>query len=84
MAVALDNLKIQIQHNLADLGTWLPIEFELVSTKLDGPCAVDRFLAALAEAVKVEAVKAEAGTKVRAGGVDPEAVEARINGGAAG
>ena len=46
---------------------------ELVYTKMDAPCAHDRFLAAFCEAVK-----AEAEAKLRAGGVDPDAVRARL------
>jgi putative hydrolases of HD superfamily len=71
-AVAIDNLEVQLQHNLADLATWLPLEHELVYTKMDGPCAHDRFLAAFCEAVK-----ADAETKLRAGGIEPETVRAR-------
>ena len=72
-AVAIDNLEVQIQHNQADLATWLPLEHELVYTKMDAPCAHDRFLAAFSEAVK-----AESEAKLRDGGVDPEAVRARL------
>jgi putative hydrolase of HD superfamily len=71
-AVAIDNLEVQLQHNLADLATWLPLEHELVYTKMDGPCAHDRFLAAFCEAVK-----ADAETELRAGGIEPETVRAR-------
>jgi putative hydrolases of HD superfamily len=71
-AVAIDNLEVQIQHNLADLATWLPLEHELVYTKMDGPCAHDRFLA-----VFCEAVKADAEAKLRAGGIEPEAARTR-------
>jgi putative hydrolases of HD superfamily len=71
-AVAIDNLEVQLQHNLADLATWLPLEHELVYTKMDGPCAHDRFLAAFCEAVK-----ADAETKLRAGGIEPETARAR-------
>ena len=72
-AVAIDNLEVQIQHNQADLSTWLPLEHGLVYTKMDGPCAHDAFLTAFCEAVK-----ADAETKLRAGGFDPEAVKARL------
>jgi putative hydrolases of HD superfamily len=62
-AVAIDNLEVQIQHNQADLATWLPLEYELVYTKMDCPCAHDAFLAAFCEAVK-----AQAEDRMRAGG----------------
>jgi hypothetical protein len=43
-ATALDNLEVQIQHNLADFGTWEPIEYDLVYTKMDARCLPDRAL----------------------------------------
>ena len=41
---ALDHLEVQMQHNLADLGTWEEVEYDLVYTKMDRHCAHDRFL----------------------------------------
>ena len=64
-AVAIDNLEVQIQHNLADLSTWLPLEHDLVYTKMDRPCAHDAFLAAFCEAVKVDVGSQAAGGRVR-------------------
>lgn len=72
-ASALDHLEVQIQHNLADLETWAPIEYDLVYTKMDRACAHDRFLAGLCEAVK-----AQAEAKMRAGGVDVDEVKRRL------
>ena len=72
-AVAIDNLEVQIQHNQADLATWLPLEHEVVYTKMDRPCAHDGFLAAFCEAVK-----ADSEAKLRDAGVDPQAVKARL------
>lgn len=72
-AGALDHLEVQLQHNRADLATWLPLEHELVYTKMDRHCAHDGFLAAVCAAVKDEAE-----AKLRAGGVDVEAVKARL------
>lgn len=72
-AVAIDNLEVQIQHNRADLATWLPLEHGLVYTKMDRPCGHDGFLAAFCEAVK-----AEAEAKMRKGGVDVDAVKAAL------
>jgi putative hydrolase of HD superfamily len=74
VAVALDHLEVQIQHNLADLATWEPVEYGLVYTKMDAACAFDPFLVALCEAVK-----AGAEAKMRAGGVDPERVKAGLS-----
>jgi putative hydrolase of HD superfamily len=72
-ATALDHLEVQVQHNLADFSTWEPIEYELVYTKMDGPCAVDPFLAAFCTAVKEQAER-----KMASGGIDPVAVRQRL------
>jgi putative hydrolase of HD superfamily len=73
LASALDHLEVQIQHNLADLKTWTPVEYDLVYTKMDAACAHDPFLAALCDAVK-----AQAEAKMRAGGIDVDAVKRRL------
>lgn len=72
-ASALDQLEVQIQHNLADLSTWTPIEYDLVYTKMDRHCAYDPFLADLCEEIK-----ADAETKMRAGGIDVDAIKRRL------
>jgi len=72
-ASALDHLEVQIQHNLAALATWEPIEHELVYTKMDHACAVDPFLEALCEAVK-----SQAEAKMTAGGIDVAEVKRRV------
>ncbi len=72
-ANALDHLEVQIQHNAADLGSWEPIEYGLVYTKMDASCAVDPFLAALCVAVKEAAEQ-----KLTAGGVDVQKVKAGL------
>jgi putative hydrolase of HD superfamily len=72
LARALNHLEVQIQHNLADLATWEPVEYALVYTKMDASCAFDPLLADLCQAVK-----AEAEAKMAAGGVDVEAVKRR-------
>jgi putative hydrolase of HD superfamily len=76
-ATALDHLEVQVQHNLADFATWEPVEYDLVYTKMDGPCAVDPFLAAFCGVVKEQAER-----KMRAGGVDPAAIVQRLAAGA--
>lgn len=73
LVAALDQLEVQIQHNLADLATWEPVEYELVYTKMGDRCAHDPFLAELCAAVR-----AAAEDKMRAAGVDPAAVRARL------
>jgi putative hydrolase of HD superfamily len=72
-ANALDNLEVQIQHNLADFQTWEPIEYDLVYTKMDKRCAHDAFLTELCDAVK-----AQAETKMTAAGIDVNSIRARI------
>jgi putative hydrolase of HD superfamily len=73
-ATALDHLEVQVQHNLADFSTWEPIEYDLVYTKMDGPCAVDPFLAAFCKAVKEQAER-----KMQAGGIEPAAIRQRLD-----
>ena len=72
-ARALDNLEVQVQHNLADLDTWEAIEYDLVYTKMDAACRHDAFLHAFCEAVK-----GDGEAKMKAGGVDVEAVRRRV------
>ncbi|MEO1017837.1 MAG: HD domain-containing protein [Pseudomonadota bacterium] len=68
-AQAIDKLEVQIQHNIADLEHWIPVEFELAFTKLQQPCLHDKFLTAFALSVE-----AQAETKLRAHGVDIDTV----------
>ena len=70
---ALDNLEVQIQHNFADLSTWEEIEFDLVYTKMDNPCAHDSFLKQLCDGVK-----AEAENKMKQEGINPQEIKQRI------
>jgi len=70
---ALDHLEVQVQHNLADLSTWEPVEHGLVYTKMDERCAHDAFLRQL-----LVGVRTAAEIKMREGGVDLAAVRARI------
>ncbi len=72
-ATALDHLEVQIQHNLAGMESWTPIEYDLVYTKMDRHCAFDPFLAALCEGVKDDAE-----AKMRKAGVDVDAVKRRL------
>jgi putative hydrolase of HD superfamily len=74
-AGALDQLEVQIQHNLADIGTWTPIEYDLVYTKMDQACAHDSFIAALCDAVKDDSE-----AKMRAAGIDVDGVKQRLGG----
>lgn len=64
-ANALDKLEVQVQHNLADFSTWETVEYGLVYSKMDGPCAHDAFLRAFCEAVKEDAEQ-----KMTSAGID--------------
>jgi putative hydrolase of HD superfamily len=77
-AKALDNLEVQIQHNLADFSTWEEIEYDLVYTKMDEPCSHDSFLREVCDAVK-----AEAEIKMEKDGVNPQKIKQRIKKGSA-
>ncbi|MGJ3262840.1 MAG: HD domain-containing protein [Salinarimonas sp.] len=70
-ARALDHLEVQLQHNLAALETWEPVELGLVYSKMDGPCAHDATLRALAGAIR-----ARAEAKLAAAGHDVAALRA--------
>jgi putative hydrolase of HD superfamily len=72
-AGALDHLEVQAQHNLADIGTWTPIEYDLVYTKMDQACAYDPFVAAFCEAVKDQSE-----AKMRAAEIDVDGVKRRL------
>jgi putative hydrolases of HD superfamily len=73
-AKALDNLEVQMQHNLAELETWNEDEFSLVHTKMDRYCEHDAFLRTLCDAVK-----ADAEAKWRASGIDPARIRAQAS-----
>ncbi len=77
-AKALDNLEVQIQHNLADFSTWEEVEYDLVYTKMDEPCSHDYFLREICDAVKTEAE-----IKMKKGGVNPQKIIQRIKKGSA-
>lgn len=71
-AGALDNLEVQLQHNLADFSTWEEVEYGLVYNKMEKPCAHDAFLLAMSAAIQQQAER-----KMLSAGVDVEAVKAR-------
>lgn len=74
-AGALDHLEVQVQHNLADMSSWTPIEYDLVYTKMDQACAYDPFISTFCEAVKEQSE-----VKMRAAGVDVDGVKRRLDG----
>lgn len=71
-AGALDNLEVQLQHNLADFSTWEEVEYGLVYNKMDKPCAHDSFLRAMSAAIKQQAEQ-----KMLSAGIDVKAVKAQ-------
>ena len=64
-ARALDHLEVQLQHNLAGVGTWEPIEHDLLYVKMDDRCAYDPALREM-----VRAVRAQAEAKLADSGLD--------------
>ena len=68
-AKALDDLEVQLQHNLAELDTWEEVEYELVYTKMDPHCRHDAFLRRLCETIKRDAE-----AKLERGGLDVERI----------
>jgi len=72
-AGALDNLEVQLQHNLADFSTWEEIEYGLVYNKMEKPCAHDAFLRAMSTAIQQQAEQ-----KMLSAGVDVESVKAGL------
>jgi putative hydrolase of HD superfamily len=72
-ARALDHLEVQAQHNLAAFSSWLPIEQDLVYSKMTERCAHDPFLTAFCEAIR-----SQAEDKMAAAGVDVAAVKERV------
>ena len=71
-ARALDHLEVQVQHNLASVDTWEPIEHDLVYTKMDDRCEHDQALREMAQAVRAQAER-----KLAEGGFDISALRAR-------
>ena len=65
-AGALDNLEVQIQHNLADFSTWTEAEYALIYDKIEQPSAYDPFLSAFCKAIQ-----AAAEDKLKQAGVRP-------------
>ena len=74
LAKALDNLEVQIQHNHSDFSSWEEIEYDLVYTKMDGPCSHDSFLRKLSNEVKTQAED-----KMEKNGVDLQEIRQRIS-----
>lgn len=54
---AIDSLEALIQHNISDLSTWIPIEYELNKTYADDKVAFSAYLKAFREEVRKDTFK---------------------------
>ena len=54
---AIDGLEALIQHNISDLSTWIPKEYELNKTYADDKVAFSEYLKALREEVRKDTLK---------------------------
>lgn len=54
---AIDSLEALIQHNISDLSTWIPKEFDLNLTYADDKVAFSDYLKNLREAVREDTIK---------------------------
>ena len=54
---AIDSLEALIQHNISDLSTWIPREFELNKTYADDKVAFSDYLTALREEIRRDTLK---------------------------
>ncbi len=54
---AIDSLEALIQHNISDLSTWIPREFELNKTYADDKVAFSDYLTALREEIRKDTLK---------------------------
>jgi len=72
VANALDKLEVQLQHNHADISTWEEIEYDM-SYMMDKHVLFDPVLKELKDQIEHEAEE-----KMRAAGVDVDAVKQRV------
>jgi putative hydrolase of HD superfamily len=54
---AIDGLEALIQHNISDLSTWIPKEYELNKTYADDKVAFSEYLKALREEIRKDTMK---------------------------
>jgi len=54
---AIDGLEALIQHNISDLSTWIPKEYELNQTYADDKVAFSEYLKALREEIRKDTLK---------------------------
>ena len=54
---AIDSLEALIQHNISDLSTWIPKEYELNKTYADDKVAFSEYLKVLREEIRKDTLK---------------------------
>ena len=54
---AIDNLEAVIQHNLSDISTWIPREYELNLTYADDKAAFSEYMTSLRQAIREYTIK---------------------------
>jgi len=54
---AIDSLEALVQHNISDLSTWIPKEYELNKTYADDKVAFSEYLKALREAIRKDTLE---------------------------
>lgn len=59
---SIDSLEALIQHNISDLSTWIPKEFDLNLTYADDKVAFSDYLKSLREAIREDTI-----TKIEVG-----------------
>jgi len=54
---AIDSLEALIQHNISDISTWIPKEYELNKTYADDKVAFSEYLKSVREEVRIDTLK---------------------------
>ena len=54
---AIDSLEALVQHNISDLSTWIPREYELNKTYADDKVAFSEYLKELREEIRKDTLK---------------------------
>jgi putative hydrolase of HD superfamily len=54
---AIDNLEAVIQHNLSDISTWIPLEFDLNLTYGNEKVAFSPYLTALRDEIRKDTIR---------------------------
>ena len=54
---AIDGLEALVQHNLSDISTWIPREYELNRTYADDKVAFSEYLKSLREEIRKDTIE---------------------------